>query len=1056
VTDDDDARARVEAAQLRSRIEARVAARRKSSKRGDESDAAEPEEQAPRGPRSLAPTRRWGRPQGDAEPADSDEAAEPTPSAESLGAESLAAESLAAESETAEAPTVKATRRRRGVEPARPWAARSTTASDETAQATEPEPAPEPEPPANARGRERLKPARRWGRAAQPETPVEAAAEASAVAPSNPDSVLRGLAAEAAIASGEATPDDFDSEILPHGEEEQRRRLFGRRTEDERADAQFTAERAALQHLDELRREAARVEAARIEAERLADEQRQAVERLTAEHDRLATEHAEAEQLLAERRREADWVEARRAQMEQLVEEHRNEAERYQAERVAAEQQATEELAAKRAEADRAEAERVAAEQLVAEHRAEVDRLAAERATAEQAIKDRRTHASHLAREQAEVEELIAARRAEIARLEAERVEVERLVSEQRLEAERASTERPTPAGDHVVPVTSDRRRRLARRPSASDAVPAAADASDTPPETVPAETVLPEAVPADGVVASLDEHLEPAAAMVAPEQGEQPEVDLDLQGAPTWDPAMYAPETEAAEQHRTRRAMRWLFARTPDEEAPAAAQPALGDVSEPVSDVSEPVSEAAQPIPAPAEFELEAGSPELVDLELAEALPVEPAPEPATAAADDLAVPPSEAEPVEPVEQPAAPAAHKESVLSRLFARKPEPAEADDDAEETAPRFPLPAPDAAFEEPWVRSPAPPRPTRDWAKGGTPAAEVEPVEQPEPATPHLEPEPVAAQVEPEPVVPSRRPTPGAPAATRRPSPGASSPRRPSPGVPAAASASIAPAPAAPATATPAPSRPSPGATAARKPLPFELASGPGATALAGRPSPGSRTRQPDVGTFLESPSAAAGDDDDEEDDQSGGSGDGRNWRRFLIRTFIIVFIAGLAAVLLRAYVVQPYYIPSASMEPTLHGCPTCNDDHVLVDKISYDFGDPKASDIVVFHRPKNAHVSDNVLIKRVIGLPNDKISMTRGQVFVNGKPMREPYLNKDHSCYATSTFSPLTVPAKEVFVMGDNRCDSTDSRAFGPIAESSIIGRAFAIIWPIHRISWLG
>jgi signal peptidase I len=104
------------------------------------------------------------------------------------------------------------------------------------------------------------------------------------------------------------------------------------------------------------------------------------------------------------------------------------------------------------------------------------------------------------------------------------------------------------------------------------------------------------------------------------------------------------------------------------------------------------------------------------------------------------------------------------------------------------------------------------------------------------------------------------------------------------------------------------------------------------------------------------------------------------------------------------------------------------------------------------------NVPENVLIKRVIALAGDKISLKKGQVFVNGLQVNEPYLNKDHSCYAASpdeNFSARTVPSGDVFVMGDNRCDSTDSRAFGAIPISSIVGRAFAIIWPLGRFRLL-
>jgi signal peptidase I len=147
------------------------------------------------------------------------------------------------------------------------------------------------------------------------------------------------------------------------------------------------------------------------------------------------------------------------------------------------------------------------------------------------------------------------------------------------------------------------------------------------------------------------------------------------------------------------------------------------------------------------------------------------------------------------------------------------------------------------------------------------------------------------------------------------------------------------------------------------------------------------------------------------------------------------------------------------MEPTLHGCAGCTDDHVLVDKISYRAHDVRSGDIVVFHRPANAtDIPEKVLIKRVVALPGDVIELKKGRVYVNGLLLDEPYVNK--KC-GTRPTQPLTatsewkVPGNDVFVMGDNRCQSEDSRVFGPIAKSSIIGRAFAIIWPWGRIGLL-
>jgi signal peptidase I len=146
------------------------------------------------------------------------------------------------------------------------------------------------------------------------------------------------------------------------------------------------------------------------------------------------------------------------------------------------------------------------------------------------------------------------------------------------------------------------------------------------------------------------------------------------------------------------------------------------------------------------------------------------------------------------------------------------------------------------------------------------------------------------------------------------------------------------------------------------------------------------------------------------------------------------------------------------MEPTLHGCATCNDDRVLVDKLSYRSGDVSTRDIVVFHRPSSWQVTDNVLVKRVIGLAGDRINIKAGFVYVNGLRMDEPYVNRKCGPQPTQPESlslPYTVPKGDVFVMGDNRCFSDDSRQNGPVPTSDIIGRAFMIIWPVSRITTL-
>jgi signal peptidase I len=110
----------------------------------------------------------------------------------------------------------------------------------------------------------------------------------------------------------------------------------------------------------------------------------------------------------------------------------------------------------------------------------------------------------------------------------------------------------------------------------------------------------------------------------------------------------------------------------------------------------------------------------------------------------------------------------------------------------------------------------------------------------------------------------------------------------------------------------------------------------------------------------------------------------------------------------------------------------------------------------VFHRPRSWPVPDKVLIKRVIGLPGDRLSERDGTVYANGLELEEPYANS--ACKGGTTNFPtksVTVPAGHAFVMGDNRCDSSDSRSFGAIADSSVIGRAFVIIRPSDRVHWL-
>jgi signal peptidase I len=170
--------------------------------------------------------------------------------------------------------------------------------------------------------------------------------------------------------------------------------------------------------------------------------------------------------------------------------------------------------------------------------------------------------------------------------------------------------------------------------------------------------------------------------------------------------------------------------------------------------------------------------------------------------------------------------------------------------------------------------------------------------------------------------------------------------------------------------------------------------------------------------------------------------------RSAVEWVVIVVAALLAALLIKTFLLQAFYIPSDSMNPTL-----VQQDRVLVNKLSYHFHDVHRGDIVVFKRPPGENdptIKD--LIKRVIGLPGDTIEGRDGQILIDGQALKEPYTAKNSPM---ADFTPRKVPPGHYFVMGDNRGNSKDSRVFGPISKSLIVGRAFIRIWPLSKISLL-
>ncbi len=182
--------------------------------------------------------------------------------------------------------------------------------------------------------------------------------------------------------------------------------------------------------------------------------------------------------------------------------------------------------------------------------------------------------------------------------------------------------------------------------------------------------------------------------------------------------------------------------------------------------------------------------------------------------------------------------------------------------------------------------------------------------------------------------------------------------------------------------------------------------------------------------------------------------------RTVLEWAIILIAVVLCTVVLRSYVVQSFSIPSLSMYPTLQVR-----DRIIVNKLSYDLHSVHRGDIVVFARPPLEDQEYADLVKRVIGLPGETISARDGHVYINGKRLSEPWLPPGPASYtgalpgdAHPQFDlpgPVKIPPGEYYVMGDNRTDSEDSRYFGPIPKSLIVGRAVAVVWPLSHIKGL-
>lgn len=176
----------------------------------------------------------------------------------------------------------------------------------------------------------------------------------------------------------------------------------------------------------------------------------------------------------------------------------------------------------------------------------------------------------------------------------------------------------------------------------------------------------------------------------------------------------------------------------------------------------------------------------------------------------------------------------------------------------------------------------------------------------------------------------------------------------------------------------------------------------------------------------------------------------------------VIGIALIIALFLRLFIAEPRYIPSGSMLPTLQ-----INDRIIVEKVSYLFNAPQRGEIIVFYPPKAPQITDTSApyIKRIIGLPGDRISIHDKKVFVNDRPIKELYIAEAPSynlLFAsqnqdkTESIQTATVPPNSYWVMGDNRNYSNDSHVWGFLPKENIIGRACLRFWPFDgRLGWL-
>jgi signal peptidase I len=173
----------------------------------------------------------------------------------------------------------------------------------------------------------------------------------------------------------------------------------------------------------------------------------------------------------------------------------------------------------------------------------------------------------------------------------------------------------------------------------------------------------------------------------------------------------------------------------------------------------------------------------------------------------------------------------------------------------------------------------------------------------------------------------------------------------------------------------------------------------------------------------------------------------------IILDFIQTIVLALALfVVCYLFLFQPHQVKGSSMDPNFH-----NEEYLLTDKLSYHFHEPQRGEVVIFKAPPTEACAEDQCeyIKRIIGLPGERIKIANGSIFINGLQLNETYLDPQLKTNAGSYLQEgqtLTIPPEQYFVCGDNRTHSRDSREFGPIKREAIVGKAFFKYWPINDI----